>query len=103
MNKAFHRAKDAFPAPLDPQAGGGLLAVIAALGLVLALSQGAMYYRAKTSAKFLGSEKNKVLAQQMAEAGIEVNIADIGTRRMRITHGLIDSTTYSGKPLGGGF
>lgn len=84
------------------QAGGGLLTVVATLGLLLLLAQGSSYYRARTSAKFLGGEKNKVLALQMAEAGVEDNIADIGMRKIKITGHDLDTFTYVNKPLEGG-
>ncbi|MDQ3002087.1 MAG: hypothetical protein M3Y08_12615 [Fibrobacterota bacterium] len=87
----------------NSQAGGGMLSVVAVLGMVLLLVQGTMYHRAKSSARFLGSEKTKVLAQQMAEAGVEENIADIGARTLRLRSGLIDTVTYDNKALEGGF
>lgn len=87
----------------NPEAGGGMLTVVAVLGLLLVLVQGTVYYRAKESAKFLGSEKNKVLAMQMAEAGIEDNIADFGKRKTKVHTGQVDSVTYDHKALEGGY
>jgi hypothetical protein len=87
---------------LRRQAGGGMLTLVAVIGVILVLAQGTMYYKSKGSARFLGSEKNKVLAQQLAEAGIEENIADLGKRTIRIRSGIMDSVTYSGKELGKG-
>lgn len=88
---------------LRGQAGGGLLTVVATLGLVLLLIQGTSFYRSKSGARFMSGEKNKVLAMQMAEAGIEENIADLGKRRIRIASSTIDSVTYNHQPLGGGY
>jgi hypothetical protein len=88
---------------LSGQAGGGLLTVVATLGLILLLIQGTGFYRSKSSASFISGEKNKLLAMQMAEAGIEENIADLGKRRTRIAASTIDSVTYDHQPLGGGF
>jgi hypothetical protein len=68
----------------------------------MVLVQGSMYYKAKGGSRFLGSESNKVLALQLAEAGVEENIADLGTRAMRIRPGLADTVTYDGKAMGGG-
>lgn len=82
--------------------GGGLLAVVTVLGVVMVLVQGSMYYRTKASFKFVGKEKNKILAQQMAEAGVEENIADIGTRKLRVTPSMSHFTTYNHKSLGEG-
>lgn len=82
------------------QAGAGLLTVVATLGLILLLIQGTSLYRSRASARFLGAEKNKLLAMQMAEAGVEVNIADIGKRKLRITDATIDTITYNHEPLG---
>ncbi|HKP97598.1 MAG TPA: hypothetical protein VJ385_17780 [Fibrobacteria bacterium] len=84
------------------QSGGGMLTVVAVLGLLLMLVQGTVYYRSKAGAKFLGSEKNKVLAMQMAEAGVEENIADLAKRMTKVRAGLTDSTTYDHKTLEGG-
>lgn len=84
------------------QAGAGLLTVVTTLGLILLLIQGTSHYRSRASAKFLGAEKNKLLAMQMAEAGVEVNIADLGKRKLRITDATIDSVTYASEPLGTG-
>lgn len=84
------------------QAGGGLLTVVAVLGAILMLVQGTVYYRAKAGAKLLGSEKNKVLAMQMAEAGVEENVADLGRRTIKVHAGQTDSVTYDNKALEGG-
>jgi len=87
---------------LHAQAGGGMLTIVATLGVLLILAQGTIYYKAKGSAKFLGSEKSKVLAQQISEAGVEDNIADMGRRSLKVHPGMPDTVTYSGKPFGGG-
>lgn len=87
---------------LGAQAGGGMLTIVATLGVLLILIQGTLYYKAKGSAKFLGSEKSKVLAQQISEAGVEDNIADLGRRILKIHPGMADTVTYSGKPFGDG-
>ncbi len=84
------------------QAGSGILSAVMTLGLILLLIQGTTWYRAKASAKFLGSEKNKVLAMQMAEAGVEENIADLAKKDVRAAAGMTDVSTYSHKPLDGG-
>lgn len=84
------------------QSGGGMLSIVAVLGLVLMLVQGSVYYRAKESTKFLAKEKNKVLAMQMAEAGVEENIADIGNRTTRVRSGMSETTTYYSRILGSG-
>jgi hypothetical protein len=86
----------------EAQKGGGLLAVVTVLGVVMVLVQGGVYYRAQGSAKFVGAEKNKILAQQMAEAGVEDNIADLGTRKLRVTPSMTHYPTYDHKSLGGG-
>jgi hypothetical protein len=90
------------PRSFPDQAGGGLLTVIAAIGVILLMAQGTSYYRARGSAKFLGSEKNKVLAMQMAEAGVEENIADIGRRRTRVYTDMPETVTYNHEPLASG-
>ncbi len=94
---------DGAPLPMaGRQSGGSVLAVIAVLGLLLALAQATVYYRSKGSTKFLGTEKNKVQAMQMAEAGVEENIADLGKRKLKPAAGMIDVVTYNHKPLEGG-
>jgi hypothetical protein len=84
------------------QHGGGMLTIVAVLGVLLALVQGSVYYKSQGSTKFLGQEKTKVLAQQLAEAGIEANIGDLGRRKTRVRAGLVDTPTYDGRSLGGG-
>ncbi len=84
----------------DPQAGAGILGVIAVLGLTFALVQGTVFYRAKSSARFQSSEKGKIQAQQAADAGVEANIADLGSRRIRVVAGMHDYVTYSRKAIG---
>lgn len=88
--------------PMQSQAGGILLAVVTVLGVVMILVQGSVFYRAKGSANFVGSEKGKILAQQMAEAGVEDNIADLGSRKFKVTGSLNNYTTYDHKSLGDG-
>lgn len=86
----------AFPS----QAGAGMLGVIALLGVSFVLVQGTLLYKSKTSAAFIVSEKNKILAQQAAEAGVEENIADLGTRKLMPHAGMSDYPTYTGKAVG---
>jgi hypothetical protein len=86
----------------NPQSGASILAVVAVLGVVFALVQGTVMYRTKSSVRFQAAEKNKILAQQLAEAGVEENIADLGRRALRPTAGMSGYATYSGKPLGAG-
>ncbi len=87
---------------MQSQSGASVLGVVAVIGVIVVIVQGSLMYKAKSGASFLDLEKNKTLAMQMAEAGIESNIADIGTRRTIITHALTDSVTYSNKTLGSG-
>jgi hypothetical protein len=84
------------------QAGGVLLAVVTVLGVIMILVQGTVFYKAKGSASFVGSEKTKILAQQMAEAGVEENVADLGTRKVKPLAGMSNFTTYYHKTLGDG-
>jgi hypothetical protein len=84
------------------QAGSGILSIVAGLGLILLLVQGTNFYRARESARFLNTEKNKVLAMQMAEAGVEENIADLGKGTRVVTAGMVDVVTYDHKVLDGG-
>jgi hypothetical protein len=84
------------------QAGAGMLGIVALLGLTFALVQGALFYRSRASAGFIASEKNKILAQQAAEAGVEENIADLGTRKLRPYDGMHDFPTYTGRSVGAG-
>lgn len=87
---------------LAPQAGGGMLSFVAMLGVLLVVVQGSLYYKSKGSAKFLGSEKTKVQALQLAEAGVEDNIASLGRRTLKVRPGLIDTLTNDAKAFGGG-
>ncbi|MEO7426957.1 MAG: hypothetical protein ABI036_17345, partial [Fibrobacteria bacterium] len=54
------------------------------------------------SAKFLGAEKNKVQAMQMAEAGVEENISNLGKRTVKPAAGMVDYVTLERKALAGG-
>jgi hypothetical protein len=88
--------------PANPQTGASLLAGVAMLAGIIVLVQGSLYYRAKSGTKLITMEKNKIQAQQAAEAGVENNIADIGSRRLRVTGSMVDSTTYTNKQVGAG-
>jgi hypothetical protein len=66
------------------------------------LVQATTWYRSKSSAVFLGSEQKKVLAMQMAEAGVEENIADLAKRQVKVIAGMVDVSTYDHKSLNGG-
>jgi hypothetical protein len=85
------------------QRGAGLLTIVALLGGIMLMVQGTLFYKARSSAKFVNMEKNKILAQQMAEAGVEDNIAEIGLRKLKVTAGMTNYTTFDHKALGGGF
>lgn len=84
------------------QFGGGLLPVVATVGVVMIMAQGTVYYKAKTGSQFLNAEKNKVLAQQVAEAGIENGISDLGSRRVVISDGMREQVTAQGVTVGNG-
>lgn len=90
------------PRGRHPESGVSILAVVAILGVVFALVQGTVMYRTKSSARFQAVEMNKILAQQAAEAGIEENIADLGTRSLLPVAGMSGHATYTGKPVGSG-
>ncbi len=84
------------------QFGGGLLPVVATAGVVMIMAQGTVYYKAKTSAHFLTSERQKVMAQQAAEAGIENGISDLGSRRVIVTDDMREQVTAQAVPVGNG-
>lgn len=84
------------------QSGAGMLGVIAMLSVTFVLVQGTLFYKSRSSAAFIASEKNKILAQQAAEAGVEENIADLGTRQLKPTAQMHDYPTYTGKSVGTG-
>jgi hypothetical protein len=86
----------------EGQAGAGVLPVVLMMGIVLLLIQGTTWYRSKSGTSFLGSEKSKVQAMQLAEAGVEENIADLANRTVKPIGGMSDSSTYNHKPLHGG-
>ncbi len=87
---------------LSGESGAGLLSVVTGMGVVAAMVQGSLYYQAKTSHAFIAGEANKTLAREMAEAGIEANIADIGIGSLSITPNMAGYATYQNEPLGGG-
>lgn len=90
-NKAFGR-----------QFGGGLLPAIAAAGVVMVMTQGTIFYKAKTSNKFLVEERNKIMAQQAAEAGVENSIADLGSRRLVVNSEMENYVAAKDKEIGSG-
>jgi hypothetical protein len=86
----------------NPQTGGALLSAVATAGVVMVLVQGTVFYKAKESSKFIANERNKVTAAQMAEAGIEDNIAELGGRELTLQPHMQEYVTFQNKPLGGG-
>ncbi len=84
------------------QNGAGLLSIVTGMGVIAALVQGSLYYQAKSSNAFILSEAHKTLAREMAEAGIEANIADIGQGALTITEGMDSYATYDREALGDG-
>lgn len=98
VSAGAHRASSEFRS----QAGAGILGVIALLGVSFVLVQGTLYYKSKTSVAFIVAERNKILAQQAAEAGVEENIADLGMRKLKPYAGMHDYPTYTGRPVGSG-
>jgi hypothetical protein len=84
------------------QFGGGLLPVVAAAGVVMVMTQGALFYKSKSSAQFLSGERNKIMAQQVAEAGVENTIAEIGSRRVTVTENMSDHVVASDIQVGNG-
>jgi hypothetical protein len=97
------------PSPLKPdfsqrlgQFGGGLLPVVAVAGVVMAMAHGTIYYKAKTSSAFLSGEKNKVLAMQAAEAGVEDAVSKLGTRRVIVSSGVTQVAIATNQHIGDG-
>lgn len=86
----------------ESQSGIAALGVIAMLGLIFALVQTTIFFTSRSSSRLMSSEKNKVLAQQAAEAGVEENIADLGSRKVRPVEGMNDHATYMGRAVGNG-
>lgn len=84
------------------QFGGGLLPVVATAAVIMVMTQGALFYKSKTSAQFLSGERNKIMAQQAAEAGVEDAIAEIGSRRILVTENMADHVLARGEQIGNG-
>jgi hypothetical protein len=84
------------------QRGSAILSFVICLGIVLLLVQGSTWFQSKAGAKFIGTEKKKVVAMQMAEAGVEENIADLATRTVHAAAGMTNVVTYDHQPLEGG-
>jgi hypothetical protein len=84
------------------QAGGALLSAVAITGVALVLIQGTLFYQSRESTKFLGSEASKIVALQLAEAGVEANIADLGSRTLRVDQHSTDLVTYENQAFGTG-
>ena len=84
------------------QSGGALLSAVAITGVALVLIQGTMFYQSRESTKFLGSEANKIVALQLAEAGVAANISDLGSRSVRVDGSTQQVVTYENQAFGGG-
>jgi hypothetical protein len=84
------------------QFGGGLLPVVAVAGVVMVMTQGTIFYKAKTSSHFLNEERSRIMALQTAEAGVEASIADLGSRRVTITENMSDHVVASDVQVGNG-
>lgn len=84
------------------QNGGALLATITMIALILVVVQGTMYYTSHSSSKFSSLEKTKLQALQIAEAGIDMNISDIGTSKIQLHENLLDFVSYNNENIGNG-
>lgn len=83
------------------QRGAALISLITMVALILGMVQATIYYSSYNSSKLSNIEKIKIQAQQLAEAGIDMNISDIGINKTKL-HKLLDTTTYDNKIIGNG-
>ena len=84
------------------QSGSAILSAVIFMGIVMLLIQGNTWYRANEGIKFMSKEKKKVVAMQLAEAGVEENIADLAKRTVIPVATTTNLVTYDHKPLVGG-
>lgn len=98
----MHTSSNHSVQPKDGQFGGGLLPVVATAGVIMVMVQGSLFYQAKSSSRFLNEERNKIMAHQVAEAGVENTIADLGSRRVQVNPHMENYAVAVAKPVGQG-
>jgi hypothetical protein len=83
------------------QEGAAVLPIIIGIAVAITLIQVPLLFKTKSGNKFSGSQKSNISAKEMAEAGIDALISDIG--RKAITVGpATDTMPYVGVTLGRG-
>ncbi len=78
------------------------LIAVTGMAIIYAVVHGSMNQSAESTHSHLTGETHKAIARQMAEAGIEENIADLGSGLFSISQNMHRQPTYEAKPLGEG-
>lgn len=84
-----------------PQSGAAVLPIIIGVAVAITLLQVPLLFKTKSGNSFSGAQKSNITAKEMAEAGIDAVISDIG-RKAIIVKGTTDTLPYSGVQLGRG-
>jgi hypothetical protein len=84
-----------------PQAGAAVLPIIIGVAVAITLLQVPILFKTKSGNSFSGAQKSNITAKEMAEAGIDAVISDIG-RKALIVRATTDTLPYSNVSLGRG-
>jgi hypothetical protein len=83
------------------QSGVAVLPIIIGVAVAITLLQVPLLFKTKSGNSFSGAQKSNISAKEMAEAGIDAVISDIG-RKAIIVRSTTDTLPYSGVALGRG-
>jgi hypothetical protein len=85
----------------DKEKGAATLPIIIAVAVAITLLQVPLLFKTKSGNKFAGVQKSNITAKNLAEAGIDEVIADIGRKAIRVTSAT-DTMPYDAVGLGRG-
>jgi len=83
------------------QEGAAVLPIIIGIAVAITLVQVPLLFKTKSGNSFSGAQKSNISAKELAEAGIDALISDIG-RQAIIVNSTTDTMPYVGKSLGRG-
>jgi hypothetical protein len=84
-----------------PQSGAAVLPIIIGVAVAITLLQVPLLFKTKSGNSFSGAQKSNITAKEMAEAGIDAVISDIG-RKAILVRSTTDTLPYAGVTLGRG-
>ncbi len=84
-----------------PEQGAAALPIIIAVAVAITLLQVPLLFKTKSGNKFVGTQKSNITAKNLAEAGIDEIISDIGRKAISVTS-TTDTMPYANVGLGRG-